>query len=193
MNEEKQKNGKPDQDFLTVGVLRTLDNMTTYVVVRMKLPNEAREDIWQDLALAALKARDNFRPAAGDPDAWDRFAGTVIRNAAKDMLPAFYREAARRAEPMLPVRDGDSEDEGREPPAAEPEDPNADVYRDLSRIELRERIASLEPKLRDAARLLMDGLAISAIAGRIGVARSSLYRYILPELRKALAEFAGAF
>jgi DNA-directed RNA polymerase specialized sigma24 family protein len=94
---------------------------------------------------------------------------------------------------MLPVRDGDSEDEGREPPAAEPEDPNADVYRDLSRIELRERIASLEPKLRDAARLLMDGLAISEIAGRIGVARSSLYRYILPELRKALAEFAGAF
>ena len=191
--QEKTNDGKSGRDFLTVGVRRTLDNMTTYVVVRMQLPESAREDIWQDLALAALRAQSNFR-VTGEPGAWDKYAGTVIRNAAKDLLPGFYREAGRRAElEEHHDSDGDAGENGRAPETPETADPNANVHRDVVRGELRERIASLEPTLRDAALLIMDGVALSEVAGRIGVARSSLYRYVLPALREALRDFRDAF
>lgn len=191
--QDNAKAGKPDQDFLTVGVRRTLDNMTTYVVVRMQLPESAREDIWQDLALAALRAQTKFR-ATSEPDAWEKYAGTVIRNAAKDLLPRFYREAGLRVEPEeRKVSGGDAEENGRPQEQPETADPTTDVYRDVSRNELNERVAALEPTLRDAARLIMDGMALSEVAGRIGVARSSLYRYVLPALREALRDFRDAF
>ncbi len=190
MGNPQHEKRKSDGDFLTAGVLRTLENMTTYVVVRMRLPESSREDVRQDLVMAAVKARDNFH--GGGADAWDKFAGTVIRNAAKDLLPDFFREAAHRAEPTPPAADGDAEEEGREPVETDPADPSANVHREIDRIELRECVAALEPKLRDAALLLMDGVALRDIAGRIGVARSTLYRYILPGLRKALADFEGA-
>jgi RNA polymerase sigma factor (sigma-70 family) len=191
--QDNAKAGKPEQDFLTVGVRRTLDNMTTYVVVRMQLPESAREDIWQDLALAALRAQTKFR-ATGEPDAWEKYAGTVIRNAAKDLLPRFYREAGLRVEPEERKESGgDAEENGRPQEKPETADPTADVYRDVSRNELNERVAALEPTLRDAARLIMDGTALSEVAGRIGVARSSLYRYVLPALREALRDFRDAF
>ena len=91
------------------------------------------------------------------------------------------------------VSGGDAEENGRPQEKPETADPTADVYRDVSRNELNERVAALEPTLRDAARLIMDGMALSEVAGRIGVARSSLYRYVLPALREALRDFRDAF
>lgn len=163
----------PSSHLIDDYVLKRIEFRTRQLAIKLRLPDDRRDDLAQEMAVELLKAVDRFDPNGSA--SWHTYACRVLDLAVKKLTQNECRMRKREAgRPMGFAQSPDGCSSAVNNPAHEGED-------ELAQLEMKLDVdlvmSRLPARLRQACELLKEHSPAEA-AEAMGIHRNSIYRMI---------------